>query len=65
MAELDVPAGMSLIARTAGIGCSVEELQWDFAPLSSFTCKAVDWVSAVSVLVIDWTMTGESEPTLT
>ena len=30
MAELDVPAGMSLIARTAGIGRSVEELQWDF-----------------------------------
>ena len=30
MAELDVPHGMSLIARTAGIGRSVEELQWDF-----------------------------------
>ena len=30
MAELNVPPGMSLIARTAGIGRSVEELQWDF-----------------------------------
>ncbi|ASK27414.1 ribonuclease E/G [Neisseria chenwenguii] len=30
MAQLDVPRGMSLIARTAGIGRSVEELQWDF-----------------------------------
>ena len=30
MAELNVPRGMSLIARTAGIGRSVEELQWDF-----------------------------------
>ena len=30
MAELEVPRGMSLIARTAGIGRSVEELQWDF-----------------------------------
>ena len=30
MSELDVPHGMSLIARTAGIGRSVEELQWDF-----------------------------------
>ena len=30
MSELDVPPGMSLIARTAGIGRSVEELQWDF-----------------------------------
>ncbi len=26
---LDVPAGMSVIARTAGIGRSTEELQWD------------------------------------
>lgn len=30
MAQLEVPQGMSLIARTAGIGRSVEELQWDF-----------------------------------
>lgn len=30
MSELDVPDGMSLIARTAGIGRGVEELQWDF-----------------------------------
>ncbi len=29
MEQLEVPAGMSLIARTAGIGRSVEELQWD------------------------------------
>lgn len=29
LAQLDVPAGMSLIARTAGIGRSLEELQWD------------------------------------
>ena len=29
MAELDVPRGMSLIARTAGIGRSAEELRWD------------------------------------
>jgi ribonuclease E len=29
LAQLEVPAGMSLIARTAGIGRSVEELQWD------------------------------------
>ncbi len=29
MAQLDVPAGMSIIARTAGIGRSQEELQWD------------------------------------
>ncbi len=27
--KLDVPAGMSIIARTAGIGRSEEELQWD------------------------------------
>jgi ribonuclease E len=29
MDQLEVPAGVSLIARTAGIGRSVEELQWD------------------------------------
>ncbi len=29
MAQLDVPTGMSIIARTAGIGRSEEELQWD------------------------------------
>src|SRR5271169_1239620 len=27
--QLDVPSGMSVIARTAGIGRSLEELQWD------------------------------------
>ncbi|AIL33257.1 Rne/Rng family ribonuclease [Basilea psittacipulmonis] len=29
MDQLDLPAGMSMIARTAGIGRTVEELQWD------------------------------------
>ncbi|HEY9103910.1 Rne/Rng family ribonuclease [Chitinimonas sp.] len=29
MDQLDVPPGMSIIARTAGIGRSAEELQWD------------------------------------
>ncbi|HIE91235.1 MAG TPA: Rne/Rng family ribonuclease [Methylophilaceae bacterium] len=29
MSALDVPKGMSIIARTAGIGRTVEELQWD------------------------------------
>ncbi len=29
MDQLDVPAGTSLIARTAGIGRTAEELQWD------------------------------------
>ncbi len=29
MAQLEVPNGMSIIARTAGIGRAVEELQWD------------------------------------
>jgi ribonuclease E len=29
MDRLELPAGMSVIARTAGIGRSVEELQWD------------------------------------
>ena len=29
MDQLDIPPGMSLIARTAGIGRTAEELQWD------------------------------------
>ena len=29
ISQLDVPGGMSVIARTAGIGRSLEELQWD------------------------------------
>jgi ribonuclease E len=29
LAKLEVPEGMSIIARTAGIGRSAEELQWD------------------------------------
>ncbi|CAG0965304.1 Ribonuclease E [Methylophilaceae bacterium] len=29
MAQLEVPNGMSIIARTAGIGRTLEELQWD------------------------------------
>ena len=33
MDQLDVPQGMSIIARTAGIGRSVEELQWDMSYL--------------------------------
>ena len=34
MEKLEVPAGMSIIARTAGIGRNVEELQWDLAYLT-------------------------------
>src|SRR6202140_997294 len=33
MAQLDLPEGMSIIARTAGIGRSAEELQWDLNSL--------------------------------
>jgi ribonuclease E len=29
MAQLEMPSGMSIIARTAGIGRNAEELQWD------------------------------------
>lgn len=33
MEKLEVPTGMSIIARTAGIGRNLEELQWDLAYL--------------------------------
>ncbi|TAL75817.1 MAG: Rne/Rng family ribonuclease [Burkholderiaceae bacterium] len=33
MEQLNTPAGMSIIARTAGIGRGVEELQWDLSYL--------------------------------
>jgi ribonuclease E len=33
MSQLEVPDGMSLIGRTAGIGRSAEELQWDLSYL--------------------------------
>lgn len=33
LAQLEVPNGMSLIARTAGIGRNLEELQWDMGYL--------------------------------
>ncbi len=33
MSQLDVPQGMSVIARTAGIGRTLEELQWDLGYL--------------------------------
>ncbi len=33
MDQLDIPVGMSIIARTAGIGRNVEELQWDLSYL--------------------------------
>ncbi len=41
LAQLDVPDGMSLIARTAGIGRNAEEFQWDLNYLLSLW-KAID-----------------------
>ncbi|HUL93727.1 MAG TPA: Rne/Rng family ribonuclease [Burkholderiales bacterium] len=42
MDKLDVPAGMSLIGRTAGIGRSYEELQWDLSYLLKLWGKIVE-----------------------
>ncbi len=41
MSQLEVPDGMSIIARTAGIGRSAEELQWDLNYLLQLW-KAID-----------------------
>src|SRR6267142_4670726 len=43
--QLDVPAGMSVIARTAGIGRAGEELQWDLNYLLQLW-HAIDEASA-------------------
>lgn len=43
--KLDLPPGMSVIARTAGIGRSVEELQWDLNYLLQLWC-AIDGAGA-------------------
>ncbi len=44
LAQLDIPDGMSLIARTAGIGRNAEEFQWDLNYLLSLW-KAIDGAS--------------------
>lgn len=44
MDQLDVPQGMSLIARTAAIGRKVEELQWDLNYLMQLW-RAIEGVS--------------------
>ncbi len=41
MAQLEVPNGMSIIARTAGIGRTAEELQWDLNYLTQLW-KAIE-----------------------
>ncbi|MBS1188966.1 MAG: RNAse [Rhodocyclaceae bacterium] len=43
--QVDVPAGMSLIARTAAIGRQAEELQWDLNYLLQLW-RAIDGVAA-------------------
>src|SRR5436190_2892771 len=42
MDKLDVPAGMSIIGRTAGISRSYEELQWDLSYLLKLWSKIVE-----------------------
>src|SRR6266436_3497190 len=42
MDRLEVPAGMSIIGRTAGIGRSYEELQWDLTYLLKLWSKIVE-----------------------
>jgi ribonuclease E len=46
LAQLNVPQGASIIARTAGIGRSLEELQWDLNYLTQLW-NAIDGASKV------------------
>jgi ribonuclease E len=45
--QLDLPSGMSVIARTAGLGRAVEELQWDLKYLMQLWQAITDAVSQV------------------
>jgi ribonuclease E len=45
--QLDVPAGMSVIARTAGLGRALEELQWDLKYLLQLWKAITDAVHQV------------------
>ena len=47
MDQLELPSGMSVIARTAGIGRSVEELQWDLNYLLKLWHAIADAAAAV------------------
>ena len=42
LAELDIPSGMGVIIRTAGVGRSAEELQWDLDYLLNLWKAIVD-----------------------
>jgi ribonuclease E len=46
MDKLEVPAGMSLIGRTAGIGRNYEELQWDLTYLLKLWGKIIEATEA-------------------
>ncbi|MFW8565695.1 Rne/Rng family ribonuclease [Orrella sp. 11846] len=49
--QLNIPQGMSIIARTAGIGRSVEELQWDLSYLQQLW-SAIDSAASANVAPI-------------
>ena len=54
--QLDLPGGMSVIARTAGIGRAVEELQWDLKYLLQLwkaITDAVDQVKAPELIYLE------------
>ena len=54
--QLDLPGGMSVIARTAGIGRAVEELEWDLKYLLQLwkaITDAVDLVKAPELIYLE------------
>lgn len=53
MSKLDVPSGMSTIARTAGIGRTTEELQWDLDYLLKLWEAIVEAASPIYELVTE------------
>ena len=58
MDQLDLPRGMSTIARTAGIGRTAEELQWDL----NYLLKLWEAISEAATPQYEYTTTEKGRP---
>lgn len=58
MDKLDLPSGMSMIARTAGIGRTAEELQWDL----NYLLKLWEAITEAATPQYEYTMLERGRP---